>query len=155
VAKKQLNTADSRGIITFTLETLRLHEGIHTVQVRAVAPNGASATSTAKLNIPAVDLSAPVKIAYPQNGLIVSGIVPIRVQLGQEIQRQKPYVTFFVDKELKVLRNYPPYEYNWDTTKVINGWHVIEAWTQTEDSISPMKARPIHVSVNNASGETH
>src|SRR5207253_1559388 len=37
---------------------------------------------------------------------------------------------------------------------VINGWHVLEAWTQTSDAISPTKARPVHVNVNNAGGET-
>src|SRR5207244_1393728 len=105
--------------------------------------------------VPAMDLSAPVRIAYPENGVEVSGTVPIRVRLGSDLQRQRPYVTFFVDKELKVLRNFPPYEYNWDTTRINNGWHVIEAWTQTADSISPMKARPVHVNVNNSGGPTH
>ncbi len=155
VAKKQINTSEARGVITFSLDTIRLSEGVHTVQVVATAPGGEVVRSTAKLKIPAIDLNAPVRIAYPQSGLQVSGVVPIKVRLGEDVQRQKPYVTFFVDKQLKELRNFPPYEYNWDTTRVPNGWHVIEAWTQTPDAISPIKARPVSVNVNNPSGDTN
>ena len=38
-----------------------------------------------------------------------------------DLQKLRPYVTIFINKELKALRNYPPYEYNWDTTTVANG----------------------------------
>src|SRR5205807_1818583 len=71
-----------------------------------------------------------------------------------ELQRDKPYVSFFVDKEFKSLKNFPPYEYNWDTTKVPNGWHVLEAMTATPDAATPTKARSIHVNVNNPGGQT-
>jgi LysM repeat protein len=154
IAKRQLNTMQTRGIITFTLETLQLTEGDHNILVRAFSQDGKAVVATGRIRIPGADLSAPVRIAYPQNGVQISGVVTVRVQVAEDVQRQKPYVSFFVNKELKVLRNYPPYEYIWDTTKVPNGWHLLEAWTQTPDSLSPIKARPIHVNVNNASGET-
>lgn len=154
VAKRQLGTAQSRGIITFSLDTVLLSEGSHDLLVKAVGPDGKSVTTSTRVRIPGVDLSAPVRIAYPRNGIEVSGTVPIRVDLTPNLQRQKPYVTFFVDRELKVLRNYPPYEYVWDTTRVTNGWHQIEAWTQAADAGSPFKARPVHVNVNNSGGQT-
>jgi LysM repeat protein len=154
VAQRQLSTAQSRGVISFSLDTMQLTEGSHDVQVKAFGPDGKPVIANTRIKIPALDLTAPVRISYPQNGLLVNGVVPIRVTLESELQKQKPYVTFFVDKELKVLRNYPPYEYNWDTTKIQNGWHVVEAWTQAADTASPLKARPVHVNVNNASGET-
>ncbi len=154
IAKRQISTAQSRGVISFSIETLQLTEGSHDLQVKTFGPDGKSATSTAKLRIPGLDLNAPVRISYPQNGIQVNGIVPIRVFMDQDIQRQRPYVTFFVDKELKVLKNYPPYEYAWDTTKVMNGWHIVEAWTQSPEAVSPTKARPVHVNVNNSGGET-
>ncbi|MGC8666526.1 MAG: stalk domain-containing protein [Chthonomonadales bacterium] len=154
LAKRTLNTAQTHGVLSFVMDAAQLTEGNHDILVKAFGTSGKAVVAAGSLRIPAVDASAPVRIAYPQNGIQVSGVVPIRVSLDPQLQRQKPYVTFFVDKELKVLRNFPPYEYNWDTTKVENGWHVVEAWTQTQDALEPTKARPIHVNVNNATGET-
>ncbi len=154
VAKRQLGVAQTHGVITFTLETMLLTEGNHDLLIKAFGPDGKSVEAPARIRIPGPDLSAPVRIAYPQNGIEVSGTVPIRVKVDADIQRQKPYVTFFINRELKVLRNFPPYEYNWDTTKYANGWHVLEAWTQSADMASPYKSRPVNVSVNNSGGFT-
>lgn len=154
VAKRQLGTAQSRGVITFTLDTILLAEGSHEVQVKAYGADGRPAITRSSLRVAAADLSAPVRIAYPQNGIQVSGTVPVRVHVDTDLQKQKPYVTFFVNKELRLLRNYPPYEYSWDTTRETNGWHLLEAWTQGSDALTPYKARGIHVNVNNAGGAT-
>lgn len=154
VAQRRINTAQTRGIISFSLDTLLLTAGSHEVSVKAYAADGKATSASTRLRIPQADLSAPVRIAYPQNGTAVYGVVPVRVALDSDIQKLKPYVTFFVDKELKKLTNYPPYEFTWDTTRVSNGWHLLEAWSQTDDSISPLKARAVRVNVNNASGET-
>src|SRR5207248_6397474 len=97
VAKRQIGAAQARGIITFTLETMYLTEGPHNVVVRAYSSDGKSASSSSRIRIPAADLSLPVRIAYPQNGIQVSGVMPVRVSIDSEIQKQKPYVTFFVD----------------------------------------------------------
>lgn len=153
VAKRQIGTSQTRGMISFQLETTYLTEGPHEALVKAYGADGKVAVIPVKLTIAAADLSAPVRITYPTNGIQVSGSVPIRVRLDPDLQRQKPYVTFFVDRELQVLRNYPPYEYIWDTTRVNNGWHLVEAWTQA-DTGSPFKARPVNVNVNNPTGET-
>ena len=154
VAKRQLGVAQTHGVITFTLETMLLTEGNHDLLIKAFGPDGKSVEVPARIRIPGPDLTAPVRIAYPQNGIEVSGTVPIRVKVDPDLQRQKPYVTFFINRELKVLRNFPPYEYNWDTTKYANGWHVLEAWTQSADMASPYKSRPVNVSVNNSGGLT-
>ena len=154
VAKRQINTNQTKSIISFKLDTLLMSAGNHDVIVKVYSPDGKSTTSGARIKMPTLDLNSPVRIAYPANGTQVSGIVPIRLSLDSEMQRLRPYVTFFVDKEFKVLRNTPPFEYNWDTTKVVNGWHVVEAWSQSGDNPSPLKARPVHVNVNNGGGET-
>jgi LysM repeat protein len=154
VAKRQLDTPQSRGVISFRLETALLTEGDHDLTVRAWGGDGKPGVTTARVRIPGADLSAPVRVSYPANGIMVAGIVPVRVQLDPELQRQRPYVSFFVDKELKVLRNYPPYEYSWDTTTYPNGWHMLESWAQAPDALTPFKARPVNVNVNNISGET-
>ncbi|HXG23297.1 MAG TPA: Ig-like domain-containing protein, partial [Chthonomonadales bacterium] len=152
VAKRQLSSAQTRGIVTFTVDTVLLTEGAHEILVRAYSPTGKVFTARSKLRIPAADLTAPVRIAYPPNGIQVSGTVQIRAALDPSIQKLNPYVTFFVDKEFKSLRNFPPYEYVWDTTKVTNGWHMLEVWTTTGGSSNPFKARPTHVNVNNPTG---
>lgn len=154
VAKRQLAGSQTHGVMTFVLETMLLSEGDHDLLIKAFGPDGGAVTAPARIRMPGPDLSAPVRIAYPLNGVQVSGIVPIRVKVDSELQRQRPYVTFFINKELKVLRNYPPYEYNWDTTTHSNGWHALEAWTQSPDMAAPYKSRPVHVSVNNAGGMT-
>lgn len=154
VAKRQLGVAQTHGVITFTLETMLLTEGNHDLLIKAFGPDGKPVEVPARIRIPGADLSAPVRIAYPLNGVEVSGTVPIRVKVDPDLQRQKPYVTFFINKELKVLRNFPPYEYNWDTTKYVNGWHVLEAWTQSPDMAAPYKSRPVNVNVNNSGGFT-
>jgi LysM repeat protein len=154
VAKRQFGASKDRGIISFIIETMRLTEGAHKVQVKAFGLDGKPAIVTGNVTIPGADLNAPVRISYPQNGLQVSGMVPIQVKLDGELQKQKPYVTFFVDRQLQVLKNFPPYEYVWDSTKVPNGWHVIEAWMAPEGSSNITKARAINVNVNNPNGET-
>lgn len=153
-AQRQLGTAQTRGVITFSLDAVQLTEGTHDVLVKAFGPDGKPATASTKLRIPGIDPASPVRIAYPQNGLVVSGVIPIRVTLSTDLQKDKPYVSFFVDKEFKSLKNFPPYEYNWDTTRVPNGWHVLEAMTATPDAATPTKARSIHVNVNNPGGQT-
>lgn len=153
-AKRQLATVQTHGVMTFVLDTTLLTEGDHDLLIKAFDPDGNPVTAPARIRIPGQDLSAPVRIAYPLNGVQVSGTVPIRVKVDSELQRQRPYVTFFINKELKVLRNYPPYEYNWDTTAYANGWHTVEAWTQSPDMAAPYKSRPINVNVNNAGGMT-
>jgi hypothetical protein len=154
VSKRQLATMQTKNIISFKLDTLYLAAGDHDVVVKAYGSDGKPSSTNSRIRIPALDLNAPVRISYPQNGTQVAGVVPIKLSLDQDVMRLRPYVTFFVDKEFKVLRNTPPFEYQWDTTRASNGWHLIEAWSQTEDATAPTKARPVRVNVNNGGGET-
>ena len=154
VAKRQIASLQTKNIISFKLDALTMTAGDHSVVVKAYGTDGKGTAVNSKFKIAAIDLNAPVRIAYPQNGSQVNGTVPIRLNMDAETMRLRPYVTFFVDKEFKVLRNTPPFEYSWDTTRVPNGWHVVEAWSQTGDAPSPVKARPVHVNVNNGGGET-
>src|SRR5215831_7121959 len=48
IAKRQISTAQSRGVISFSIETLQLTEGSHELQVKTFGPDGKSASSTAK-----------------------------------------------------------------------------------------------------------
>ena len=154
VAKRQIASNQTKNIISFKLDAMVMAAGDHFIVVKAYGLDGKGTTVNSRFKIPSIDLNAPVRIAYPQNGEKVNGTVPIRLSMDADTMRLKPYVTFFVDKEFKVLRNTPPFEYSWDTTRTANGWHVVEAWSQTGDAPSPIKARPVHVNVNNGGGET-
>ena len=152
--RRDLNVSQTRGVISFKLDTRQYSAGTHEVMVKAFGPDGKPVSATGRLRIPAADVNSPVRISYPPNGVEVNGVVPIRVFLDSDIQRLKPYVTIFVNKDFQALKNYPPYEYAWDTTKLPNGWHVVEVWTQAPDAANPVKARPVHVRVNNGGGQT-
>ena len=152
--RRELNVSQTRGVISFKLDARQYSAGSHEVTVKAFGADGKPVTAFAKLRIPAADLNSPVRVSYPPNGVEVSGVVPIRVFLESDVQRLKPYVTIFVNKDFQALKNYPPYEYAWDTTKLPNGWHVVEVWTQAPDAANPLKARPVHVKVNNGGGQT-
>ncbi len=152
--RRELNVSQTRGVISFKLDTRQYSAGTHEVMVKAYGPDGKPVSASGRLKIPAADMNSPVRISYPPNGVEVNGVVPIRVFLDSDIQRLKPYVSIFVNKDFQALKNYPPYEYAWDTTKIPNGWHVVEVWTQAPDAANPVKARPVHVRVNNGGGQT-
>ncbi len=150
-AQRTLRGTHSRDVITFVIDTTLMSEGTHSVLVKAQAANGTTAEVVGKITVPAIDLSSPVRISYPKNGSQVSGTIPIEVHVDSSLR--KPYVTFFVDDHWNVVRNYPPYVYNWDTTQVANGWHTL-AVTAFDDSEVMTKAAPIRVMVNNPGGLT-
>lgn len=95
------------------------------------------------------DPNSPLTIVVPRNGSQVAGDVPIEVRLSH---RGQAYVSFFVDGQIRGLRNYPPYVYNWDTTRETNGWHTIEVWSY--DGNQTLKTPPTRVFVNNPGGRT-
>ncbi|MFN3690682.1 MAG: Ig-like domain-containing protein, partial [Fimbriimonadales bacterium] len=95
------------------------------------------------------DPYSPLTILVPRNGSQVAGEVPIEARLNRQGQA---YVSFFVDGQIRGLRNYPPYVYYWDTTREANGWHTIEVWSY--DGNQTLKTPPMRVYVNNPGGRT-
>ena len=66
---------------------------------------------------------------------------------------KSPYVSLFIDHAFKTLRNFPPYSFNWDTTRLPNGYHTIEVLGYN-DAQQVGRANPIRVMVNNPGGRT-
>ncbi|GIV05155.1 MAG: hypothetical protein KatS3mg016_0730 [Fimbriimonadales bacterium] len=95
------------------------------------------------------DPNSPLTIVVPRNGSQLAGDVPIEARLNR---RGQAYVSFFVDGQIRGLRNYPPYVYHWDTTRETNGWHTIEVWSY--DGNQTLKTPPMRVFVNNPGGRT-
>ncbi|MFQ3611779.1 MAG: Ig-like domain-containing protein, partial [Fimbriimonadales bacterium] len=95
------------------------------------------------------DPSAPISIILPRNSATVSGTVPIEVRLNQSGQQ---YVTFFVNGQVRALRNFPPYLFAWDTTQEPNGVHTLEA--QVFNGSQTFRTPQTRVRVNNPGGRT-
>ncbi len=93
----------------------------------------------------------PVYIRLPRNGETLQGTVEIQVGLG--VQARGLFVSFFVDKQFKGLKNVAPYSFLWDTTQEANGWHEIEIWTYDETQTT-RKSPIAKVFIQNPGGRT-
>ena len=85
-------------------------------------------------------------ITSPRTGATVSGTVPISVQVNSP---SVVWVNFLVDG--KYLASSPPYTFNWNSTTVSNGGHIIEVDAYATGRVLLGKYS-INVNVNNTAG---
>ncbi len=158
-AHRDLDTPQTKNVLSFAVDASTLSEGVHAVVVKVFSANGA--VSTTQVNVQAGNnagvsegsFSGPqMKFLAPINGKRVSGTVDINMDAPAK-NGTNPYVTFYVDKQFKTLKNYPPYNYSWDTTTVANGYHTVEATGFLEAS-NASTTRRVTVYVDNAGGAT-
>ena len=139
------------GEVTFSLDPNGLPSGRHKLEVVLRAADGKALASTVTdLTIDEKPM-APILIRTPKFGEQVAGEVQIEVLIGPMIK--KPFVSLFVDRQFRELRNVPPYRFVWDTTREAAGWHSVEAWAYDEE-LNTYKSVPIQVYVNNPGGRT-
>jgi hypothetical protein len=136
-------------VLTLHLQSAGLAPGRHDAVVKIYDAQGRliSQRTTPIELLP--DPNSPLTIVAPRNGAQVAGTVPIEARVNR---RDSVYVSFFVDGQIRGLRNYPPYIYNWDTTRERNGWHTIEVWSY--DGNQTLRTPPMRVFVNNPGGRT-
>jgi hypothetical protein len=136
-------------VLTLNLQSAGLAPGMHNAVVKIYDAQGRliSQRTTPIELLP--DPNSPLTIIVPRNGAQVAGTVPIEARVNR---RDSVYVSFFVDGQIRGLRNYPPYVYNWDTTRERNGWHTIEVWSY--DGNQTLRTPPMRVYVNNPGGRT-
>jgi hypothetical protein len=136
-------------VLTLNLQSAGLAPGIHNAVVKIYDAQGRliSQRTTPIELLP--DPNSPLTIIVPRNGTQVAGTVPIEARVNS---RNSVYVSFFIDGQIRGLRNYPPYVYNWDTTRESNGWHTIEVWSY--DGNQTLRTPPMRVFVNNPGGRT-
>ncbi|MDQ2686553.1 MAG: stalk domain-containing protein, partial [Armatimonadota bacterium] len=96
--------------------------------------------------------SPRVSIEDPSVSGQVQGKVTIRMK-AEDPSGKPPYVSLFVDRKFKTLRNYAPYEFEWDTTQYPNGYHTIDAFGYN-DAQDVGHAHSMRVLVNNPGGQT-
>jgi LysM repeat protein len=151
-AEKSLDTPAERGVASFMLEPAYLSAGKHTVTLKAIEADGTVGTTRTSVVVEAPTLAnLPLAIVSPANGSAVSGKVEIGLRVSEQLGRA--YISLFIDRQFKTLRNFPPYTYSWDTTTVENGWHLIEA-LGVDEARNTYKAAPVRVLVNNPGGQT-
>lgn len=173
---KRLDSPESRGVISFLIDASQLTPGAHKVVVRAVAVDAEVVSAKTSFiyvsdqprtdtdqSQPQIDTSAAPsaqsgsilpELSYmtPKADDQVQGTVKISLK-ASEPDGKAPYVSLFIDHTFKTLRNYAPYEYDWDTTSYTNGYHTIEAYGYDENqNVGP--AQVVRVYVNNPGGHT-
>lgn len=135
--------------LTLQLRSTGLAPGMHNAVVKIYDAYGRLLSQrTMPLEL-LPDPNSPLTIIVPRNGTKVAGTVPIEARVNR---RDSVYVSFFVDGQIRGLRNYPPYVYNWDTTRETNGWHTLEVWSY--DGNQTLRTPPMRVFVNNPGGRT-
>ena len=151
-AEKSLDTPQERGVASFLLDPAYFSAGKHTITLKAMEADGTVGTARTSVIVEAPTLTnLPLAIVSPANGSTVSGKVEIGLRVNEQLGRA--YISLFIDRQFKTLRNFPPYTYTWDTTTVENGWHLIEA-LGVDEARNTHRAAPVRVLVNNPGGQT-
>jgi len=104
-----------------------LPTGTHTGTITFLnSTNGGGSTSrTVVLDISTADILPTVTFTGPANGSTVSGTVTIQVTASDDKGINK--VEIYVDNVLKATLTGFPYTYQWDTTTVSDGTHILRA----------------------------
>lgn len=110
----------------------------HTISARAVDAAGAIGSATINVTVTgAVTSGGPdrippvINIYYPAQGAVLSGEVEIKAEATDNVGVK--YVFFYIDGKLhKMIMNAPPFVDLWDTTRVADGPHVLQARAMDE-----------------------
>ncbi len=137
------------GTVMLNLQSAGLAPGVHNALLKLYDAQGRLIGQQQVAIELLPDPNSPLTIVVPRNGVQVMGTVPVEARVNR---RESVYVSFFVDGQIRGLRNYPPYVYNWDTTRETNGWHTLEVWSY--DGNQTLKTPPMRVFVNNPGGRT-
>ncbi len=178
-AARTLDVPETRGVVSFLVDASQLTPGAHRVVVRVTAAdqevksartgfqfgdsgaqrlgNPIAGSVPNALSLPAAPtigtgLPPTLRLIDPSDNGKVQGVVTIRVK-ATDPSGKDPYVSFFVDKVFKTLRNYAPYEFEWDTTAYPNGYHTIQVSGYNEAG-DASQAKALRLYVNNPGGET-
>ncbi|MGC8833527.1 MAG: stalk domain-containing protein [Armatimonadota bacterium] len=151
---KSFPTPTTSSGATFVWDSTGVPSGKHRLTVRAISGNTVVGSDTVDVIVSndGVDLVPPqVHIYSPKPGSTVQGQVPVAIHASDN--SGVAMITLFIDKELKLLQNVPPFEYVWDTTRYPNGPHTIEVWAY-DRAQNKSEARPVTVRVANETGRT-
>lgn len=134
----------SQGVQSFNWDFSMAAASAHTIKARAVDASGVVGSTEITVNVTRADSTAGadrippvVNIYYPAQGAKVSGEIEIRAEATDNTDVK--YVFFYIDGKLhKMIMNAPPFADVWDTTRLSDGAHVLQAkaMDQAENSTS-------------------
>ncbi|MBS1717199.1 MAG: hypothetical protein JSS72_05665 [Armatimonadetes bacterium] len=150
---RSLNSSVNSGETTFTINLANLLDGDNEVEVRLYDKDGKMVGSKQTTMTAEQAGATPVFLSAPKSGATVTGPIEIKVGFGKELHNV--YVSFFIDNVHKSTSNVPPFTYVWDTSKIANGWHEIEAWVVADETSDSYKTKKLKIFVNNPSGHTY
>lgn len=117
---------------TFNWDFSYAASSVHKIGARAIdaGNNTASASITVQVQSAAVtgpDVIPPqIRIYYPAQGARLSGTTEVKAEANDNVGVELVY--FYIDGRLhKMMMNAPPYVDAWDTTRDVDGPHVLEA----------------------------
>lgn len=151
VASRVVSGETAFGETNFTIDIANLEAGENKVEIKLYDKNDkVVGTQTSTISVDRAGIG-PVFISAPKTNSTVQGYAEINV--GFKTELKNAYVSFFVNDEFKILKNFPPYSYMWDTTSVPNGWHEVQAWV-VDESNATFKTEKMRFFVNNPGGRT-
>jgi len=178
-AARTLDVPETRGVVSFLVDASQLSPGAHRVVIRVTSADQQVKSARAAFQFgdagterldnailgrapdvsgtpaaPTVGTGLPpvLHLMDPSENGQVQGTVTVKVK-ATDPSGNNPYVSLFIDKTFKKLRNFAPYEFEWDTTAYPNGYHTIEASGYNEAGDAG-QAKALRVYVNNPGGET-
>ncbi|MCH8977751.1 MAG: hypothetical protein IH945_00715 [Armatimonadetes bacterium] len=152
IVSRSVDSRQASGETNFALNPAILVDGENTIEVRLYDANGQLVGHKSTTVIVNRQARGPVFLDGPRSGATVMG--PVQIEIGfQRKMGGKVFVSFFVDDDIQSLRNFPPYTYMWDTTRLSNGWHEIQAWIVDEGNRT-YKTERMRLFVNNPRGRT-
>lgn len=151
VASRTVSADIAAGETNFAVDLAALEDGTNEVEIRLYdAENKILGKETTVISVDRSGVG-PVYITTPKKNETVQGYAEIKVGFRSELKNV--YVSFFVNDEFKILKNFAPYNYLWDTTTVPNGWHEVQAWV-VDESNATFKTEKMRLFVNNPGGRT-
>lgn len=155
LTQKAYKSAATEARVAFVWDSQGVPPGPHTLTVRAYAGNQLVGEDEVPVVVSdgGVDIVKPqIHVFNPRPNSVVSGRQDIAIHANDN--DRVTMVSLFINKQLKLLQNVPPFFYSWDTTQYPNGPHTIEVWA-FDPAQNKGEAKPIRVFVNNATGRTN
>lgn len=157
VGKRAFKPGGTSGNVNFLWDSTLVTAGAHKVTLRmydaAGKLVGTQSIPISVFNGSGADVVPPqVTIISPSPNATLQGTFDVKV-LATDNSGDAPYVSLFVDKELRSVSNRQPYAVTVDTTQYPNGNHTLEAWAY-DASNNKGTATPIAFHVNNPGGAT-
>lgn len=137
----------------YFINTLKLANGPHNLLAKAYSEGTVGEASiTVYVNNGLDDITPPiVEILYPKDQDRLSGKVEVKIKAQDD--REVKYVMLFINDKFKFLKNYPPYNDIWDTTRYPNGPYILQAFAY-DSADNKGESKAVKVFVDNPTGQT-